>query len=257
MTKSVAMTGRRAAPERSLLRVGGTAALLAAVLILAEAVFFVLNPQPGTVGDWFALFQHSPALGLLSFWGLEVLMYLGFSMVFLALFVELGRADYGRALSAAVLAFVGIGVFLATNNPFTMLSLSGQYAAATTEAQRAALLAAGQAVLANTGQRAVGGFNMGLMLVSVAGLLFSYIMLRVKSFGRSIGLVGLVAHGLSLLDYLRQAITASPVATLLVVVPNAILLVVWYLLAGRRLRLIAGHEALATTRGPEVAHQGF
>lgn len=36
---------------------------------------------------------------------------------------------------AVILAIIGISVFLSTNNPFSLLNLSDQYAAATTEVQ--------------------------------------------------------------------------------------------------------------------------
>jgi len=73
-------------------------------------------------------------------------------------------------LLATILTIMGISVFLATNNPFSMLALSRQYAAATTDAQKAMILAAWQAILVTTNQRAVGGFNMGFFLVSVRSL---------------------------------------------------------------------------------------
>ena len=112
-------------------------------------------------------------------------MYATFTVVFLALYVVLREANEGRVAVALTFARLGIGTYFATNNPFSMLSLSNQYASATTEAQRSTLLAAGQAVLVNTNQRAVGGFNMGLFLVSVAGLLTSSVMFRSESFSKS------------------------------------------------------------------------
>ncbi len=142
-------------------------------------------------------------------------------MVFLALYVALQRVDRGLALIALTLALLGIAVFFATNNPFSMLSLSNQHAAAATDAERTYLLAAGQAILANTNQRAVGGFNMGLFLVSVAGLILSTVMLRSNAFGRPTAVVGILANALSLADYLRQALTSSPIVALLVILPNA------------------------------------
>jgi hypothetical protein len=89
--------------------------------------------------------------------------------------------------------------------------------------------------LAHTGQRAVDGFNTGLFLVSLAGLIISRVMLKSSLFSRSTGFIGIAAHTLSLVDYLRQALTDSPVLALLVILPNALLLIVWYILAGRRL----------------------
>jgi hypothetical protein len=136
---------------------------------------------------------------------------------------------------AITFSLLGVGIFLATNNPFSMLSLSDQYAAATTDAQRTTLLAAGQAVLVNTSQRVVGGFNVGLFLVSVAGLIVSSVMLQSSSFSRSTAYVGILAYTLSLVDYLRQIVTQSATIALLVILPNALLLVVWFVLVGRRL----------------------
>jgi len=130
---------------------------------------------------------------------------------------------------------LGIGIFLATNNPSSMLSLSKQYATATTDAERSNLLAVGQALLSNTNQRAIDSFNMGLFLVSAAGLIVSSVMLQSAYFSRSTAFVGILAHGLSLADYLRQALTSSAIITLLVILPNALFLVIWNILVGRRL----------------------
>jgi hypothetical protein len=202
-------------------------------------ILFAIHPQPGTVSDWFALFQSNRLLGLLECWGLEVLMYISFIPAFLALYALLRKANSGLMAIAVVCALLGIGIFLATNNPFSMLSLSNQYAAATTDAARSTFLAAGQTLLANTGQRAVSGFNTGLFLVSVAGLLISVVMLRSQSFSRSTAYVGILAYALSLADYLREALTASALIALLVILPIALFLVTWFVMVGRRLYQLA------------------
>jgi hypothetical protein len=225
---------------RPLIRLGGIAAFLVVALTLAEVVAFMIVPQPGTVLAWFALFRRSPLLGLLSFWGLEVPMYLMFVLVFLALYVVLRADAEGGMLIATALVLLGVGVFLATNNPFTMFALSRRYAAATTGAQRAALLAAGEVVVANTAQRAVGGFNTALFLVSVAGLIAAAVMLRSRAFRPFTGYVGLLAHALSLADYVRQALASDELLALLVIMPGALLLVLWFGLVGRRLWQLGG-----------------
>jgi len=220
---------------KSLYRLGGAAALVVVVLIVGVVIGFTVYPQPSAVSDWFELFQSNKVIGLLDFWGLEVPMYATYALVFLALYVALREADQGRMAIAITFSLLGVGIFLATNNPFSMLSLSDQYAAATTDAQRTTLLAAGQAVLANTSQRVVGGFNVGLFLVSVAGLIVSSVMLQSSSFSRSTAYVGILAWTLSLVDYLRQIVTQSATIALLVILPNTLLLVVWFVLVGRRL----------------------
>ena len=220
---------------KNLYKLGGVAALIVAGLVLGEVIVHTFYPQPGTVSGWFMLFQSNRIIALLDFWGLEVPMYAMFIMVFLALYVVLRKANEGCMAIALTFALLGIGIFFATNNPFSMLSLSNQYAAATTDVGRSTFLAAGQAILANTNQRAVGGFNMGLFLVSVAGLIVSSAMLESNSFSRSTAYVGIVANALSLADYLRQALTTSAIVLLLVVLPYTLFLMIWYVIVGRKL----------------------
>ena len=223
------------ASDHSFLRLGSWAAWTAAGLILAEAIGLAFYPQPGTIEGWFRLFQKSSGVGLLDAWLLEIPMYAAFVLVFLALYILLKKDHASWALLGLVLALVGSAVFFATNNPCALLSLSSQHAAATSEAARSQLLAAGQALLANTGQRAVGDFNLGLLLISMAGLILSLLMLWSELFSRATAIWGILANAVSLADYLRQALTDSPIATLLVVLPNTVLLIVWLCLLGCRL----------------------
>lgn len=209
--------------------------MIVAVLILGMAIAFTLYSQPATVSDWFELFQRNKILGLLDFWGLEVLMYGMFALVFLALYFSLKDAEHGLMAIAITFSLLGIGIFLATNKPFSMLSLSNQYATATTESERSMLLAAGQTVLTNTSQRVVGGFNVALFLVSIAGLIMSIVMLRSSAFSSLTAYVGISAWTLSLVDYLRQIMTESATIALLVILPNTLLLVIWFALVGRTL----------------------
>ena len=235
MTNQVINTETADSTYQNLYIVGGVAALIAAVLILAEVIVLAIYPPPNTISEWFMLFQRNRVIGFLDFWGLEVPMYLMFVMMFFALYIALRKTNPSLMVIALTFALLGIGVFLATNNPASMLSLSNQYATATTDAEKSTLLAAGQALLSNTNQRAVGGFNMGLFLVSAAGLIVSSVMLQSTYFSRSTAFVGILAHGLSLVDYLRQALTSSAIVALLVILPNALFLVIWYVLVGRQL----------------------
>jgi hypothetical protein len=221
---------------RSLYRIGGAAAIIAAALTLCEVVVFAIYPQPDSVHEWFELIQANPVIGWLDLWGLELPMYAMFLPVFLALYAALRKTDPGLMLIALAASLLGIGVFFATNNPFAVLSLAHQHAAAATDAQRSVLLAAGQALLAHTGQRAVGGVNMGLFLVSVGGLTASWVMLRSAAFGRAAALAGLLANALSLADYARAALTSSKIAALIMILPNVLFLTVWLLAVGRMLK---------------------
>jgi len=120
---------------KGLYKVGGAAALTVIMLEVGEITLGIFYPQPTTVTGWFTLFQSNAIIGLLDFWGWEVPMYVRFAMVFLAVYFVLRKVDEGRMAIATTLALLGVGVFLATTNPFSMLSVSNQYAGATTDAQ--------------------------------------------------------------------------------------------------------------------------
>jgi len=223
------------ASEKNLYKIGGIAALIVAALTLGEIVFFIFYPPPASIRGWFDLFQNNTLIGILDFWGLEIPMYFMFILVFLALYFLLKETHPNLTVIALILVIVGSAIFFSTNNPFSMLTLSNQHAAATTNAEKSALLGAGQVILANTNQRAVGGFNIGLLCVSLAGLLTSLVMVSSHVFNRSTAYIGILAFTLSLADYLRQALTQSLVISMLVILLGALFLLIWFILVGRRL----------------------
>ena len=84
-----------------------------------------------------------------------------------------GSASHIIMAVATAFGFVGIAAYFASNQAFAMLSLSDQYAAATTDVQRSTFLAAGEALLAihNPGTIYQGtGIYLSLFLVVLAGL---------------------------------------------------------------------------------------
>ena len=221
---------------KDLYQVGGLAALIVAVLLPIEVVVFMAYPLPGTVEGYFSLYQSNRLIGLVDFYLLEFVAYALYVPMFLAFYAALRRVNRSIIVLATTLAIIGIAVFLATNNPFTMLSLSDQYEVANTDTQRSQLLAAGQALLVNTSQRAVGGFNMGLLLVSVAGLMVSVVMLRSNVFSQATAYVGLLANTLSLAEYLRMIfLPEAEYLLLFLAMTSGLLLLIWFFLIGRKL----------------------
>ena len=80
------------------------------------------------------------------------------------------------------------------------------------------------------------------------GLITSPVMLQSSSFGRATACMGILAHALSLADYLRQALTPSENIALPVILPSALLLVTWYVLAGRRFHQLGRLEGKRLAR---------
>src|SRR3712207_1578978 len=140
--------------------------LITAVLIPLQIIVFIAWPPPleGSVTDWFRLFQDNWLLGLLSLDLLLLVDYVLLVPIVLALYVALRQISASLMAVATALYFVAIAAYFASNTAFEMLSLSDQYAAATTDAQRAMYRVAGQTMLATFEGTA---FQVSYVLASV------------------------------------------------------------------------------------------
>ena len=246
MTNPGADTETPASHWAGLYRAGGLAALAAGLLfrrnIAAEVGLFAAEEAPVAVSDWFALLHGNRLLGLVYLNVLDVVNYALLALTFLALYAALRRAKSLMAI-ATPLALLGIGVYLASNTAFSMLSLAEQYAGATAEAERTQLLAAGQALLALNRFSSPGGHPgaagyASQFLVATAGLMASVAMLRSGLFHRVTAYVGIAAAALDLAYCLVYAFVPAVDSEILAValIPAAgLLLMVWHILLGQRL----------------------
>jgi hypothetical protein len=250
-TMVLAAAGDRAAGADArwkwLWRIGGLAALLAAFLfrrnlgvefmLLRSSGILRFGPAaaPETIVEWFSLLQSSRLLGLVLLNVVDIVNYGLVGLLFLALYSVLRRGNESVMAIALALGFVGIAVYFASNQAFTMLALSSQYAAATTEAHRAQLLSAGQAVLAVSYNDAYEGQGpyMSFLFVSVSGLMISAVMLRTRRFGRSTAVMGILANAFGLGYYVALAFAPSLVALPLSIA--AVFLLAWYIPVGLKL----------------------
>jgi hypothetical protein len=226
-----------------LYRVGGVVALIAVVvfrrhfglevMLLMDMGIIGLEPPSGAL-DWFTLLQGNRFLGLVLLDLFDIVNYVLVGLVFLALYGALRRANKGAMAVATASDLVGVAVYLASNQAFAMSALSDQYAAASTDAQRAALLAAGEALLAIHNQ---GGIHLSLLLVALAGLIASLVMLRGGVFSRATAMVGMVANTLVLGYFV--AIALAPAVAFLLPAISAPFRLIWYVLIARRLFQLA------------------
>ena len=214
---------------KPLYRVGGAAALLVAVLYVIQIIDFVVTPPPSTVIGYFTLFHKNALLGLLDLDLLSIADYALFVPMFLALSMALRRVSPSFIAIALTLALVGIATYFASNTAFEMLSLSSQYAAATTDAQRSLFVAAGQAMLAIYQGTA---FDVNYVLLSVAHLIISVVMLRSTIFGKVTAYVGILANALGLGLFV-------PAIGVFLALISVVGLLIWYILIARRLFQLA------------------
>jgi len=224
-------------PWTTLYRVGGLSALIAAALEVAAVFLSIIFtrrfpcPASDAVVEWFTLLHDHRFVGLIYLGILDLVAIALMSVMFLALCVALRRDHESAVAVAGALAFLGIAVYLATTTVFPMLSLSDQYAAAVTDAQKASLAAAGHAVIAIGG---IGtGAYMAFLLMGIAGLVISVVMLRTSIFSRVAAYSGIVANVATLAYYLVSL--AAPSAALFFLWISGLLFLIWMILVGYRL----------------------
>jgi len=210
---------------KPLYRVGGAAALMVVLLYVIQIVVLVVSPPPSTVVGYFMLFHKNALLGLLDLDLLSIADYALFVPMFLALYMALRRASPSFMAIATALGLVGIATYFASNTAFEMLSLNSQYAAATTDAQRALLMASGRVMLAIYQGTA---FDVSYVLLAVAPLIISVVMLRSNIFGKVTAYVGIVSNVLAVGFFV-------PAIGVFLSIVSAVGLLIWYILIARRL----------------------
>lgn len=218
-------TEESAAAWRPLYRIGAAAALLTVVLIPLQVAAVIIWPPPlgGTALDWFALFQRNRLVGLLAMDLLLIVDYALLVPIVLALSVALRRVSQVYVALGAALFFVAIAAYFASNTAFEMLTLSDRYAAATSDAQRAPYLAAGEAMRVTYQGTA---FQVSYVLGSIAGIVLSLVMLRGATFGKVAGWAGVAGNVIGFGLYL-------PAVGMFFGVISGPILWVWYLLVAR------------------------
>ncbi len=181
---------------KPLYRVGGVAGLIVFMFSLTQFIALIASPPPSTAIVYFTLFHKHALLGLLDLNLLSLVTNALLIPLVLALYAALRRVSQSFMIIATGLALVGIATYFASNTAFEMLSLSSQYEAASTDAQRSLTLAAGQTMLAIYQGTA---FDVSYVLLLVASLIISVVMLRSTVFGKGIAWAGIVANALGLL----------------------------------------------------------
>lgn len=229
---------------KPLYKVGAVAALVMVAFIPIQVIIFLAWPPPKTVSGYFTLFQHNWLLGLLSLDLLYLVDNALLILMYLAIYATIRRANQALMALSLTLGLVGIATYYASNVAFEMLSLSNQYAAATTEAQRSMFLAAGQVMLASyTGT----AFDVYYVLNAIATLMISGVMLRNTIFGKGTASVGIVTGVLMLVP--STAGTIGLVFSLMSLVPCAI----WFVLIACKLFILAQGIAKEEAKRPTVA----
>jgi len=224
---------------KTLYRIGAIAALMAGLVFRrnlgAEVTLLAgIGAIPDNINAWFELLQTKPLIGLSFLAFFDLFNYALVGLLFLGLAVRLWLLNKSLATMALVGGLVGVTLNLASNISLTIFALSQRHAASVAAAQKEALLAAGQMILARndplSGIPGTGGV-VSLILVALAGILFS-IMLRPSH--RATAIFGLMAGVCDLAYCLTYPLTAvAPVYLLLAAA--GLFWMLWHILIARAL----------------------
>ena len=223
---------------KNLYKWGGAAALGAVAVGIIEILITFLpggNTTQETARDWFLLFQQNGFMGLRNLGLLNIFLNLLAILTYFNLYaVHRATPQQPYAALAVIFAFLGIGVFFATNRAFSMLALSAQYTAATSDAQRLALESAGQALL-SVGQSHTPGTFAAFFLIEFAGVMISWVMLRSKIFSRTAALAGMLGYGMLLVfEFVATFATGLSTMVMLLAILGGIASMLWSILIARR-----------------------
>ncbi|HVN19379.1 MAG TPA: DUF4386 family protein, partial [Dongiaceae bacterium] len=196
-------------------------------------ILVFLGGAPATAQECFAMIQKNVVVAILRLDILTVLVMPVFCVMYAGFYAALRRECWFLALVSCASAMIGVGLILANASVTSLLYLADQYAAASSEARRMLLLAAGEAVISNDMWHGSAA-KMGGLLLQSAGVLISIAMLRSTVFSKLIGYSGLVAHGLDLAHILLGFFWPK-VAVLAMGVAGPLYLL-WFPLVAKKLR---------------------
>lgn len=232
--------------RKRIYKIGGIAALLTVAVALVEMLLTFFpggNASHETVIDWFTQLQDNWFMGLRNLGLVNIVMFTFGIPMYFALYTAHLKVNKAFAAFSMIVSFIGVTVFFATNRAFSLLELSGQYAQATSDAQRAMFAAAGQAML-SVGRSHSPGTFVAFFLGELAGILMSVVMLRGGVFSKTTALVGIA--GFSLLMIFEVCASFIPTITGVAIIFAAgggLLNIAWLVLLGRRLlQLVSKRE---------------
>jgi hypothetical protein len=179
---------------KDLYKMAGIAAIVSEVVILLGIVSYFIWPYaPGvkSTESIFLLLKSNPFGGLVS---LDLFLFAGnlFSvLLYLALYVSLEQVNKPYALAALAVGLIAVILLIPSRPLVEMLTLSGQYASATSAAAKAQYLATGDALLAVFNGT---GWFMSNLLGGISLLVSSILMLRGGIYSKATAIVGIITN---------------------------------------------------------------
>ena len=219
--------------HKTLYLIGGVAALLQLASILAYTIALAtLGPKPTSAEAYFTIQQSSKLASVLRGDFLLLILIGLYLFTFSALYVALRKVNPVLTALATLFTFIAVTLTFANESTFSMLYLGEQYAAATSAAQRAQFLAAGEAVIASDMWNSSAAYMSGILLQG-AGVLISLIMLGSEDFSKVSAYSGLLGNGFDLMQHILHPF--APSISGVITSFMGLFYLVWFFMLGRDL----------------------
>jgi len=213
---------------RNLYCIGGIAPLLTLTFYISEYAFIDLGTFPTSTEAWFQLFQHNKLLGLFYLNSLDISSITLLGVMFLALYMVLKDVNPSSMSIAVFFSLLGVTAFVIPRiATLSLMTLSDQYALATTEAERIRLLAAGEAL------RSLGiptPQTVGFFFISIGVVIISIVMLQDNAFNKVTAWFGIMASLFTILDDI--SIVLAPTLSTPLMIASGLFWLPWWVMIG-------------------------
>lgn len=212
-----------------LTQLGGIVAWIQlACVLITFVVMTIVGGEPTTAAEYYAALNSGIA-GLLRLDFTTLILLALFPFVAMGIYAAFRHSRPAYALLAMVLILLGTLLGMANHSAFSMMHLSNLYATATTPAQQAQLLAAGEAVIASDMWHTSAGFLAGIFMQG--GFVFiSFVMLRSPGFSKWTAYTGILANGFDLVHVFVALFAPGLAFTLLAI--GGVFYLIWFPLLG-------------------------
>ncbi len=226
------MTGDQIDPDASwLYRAGGISALALGIGYIGIVALYVPMGAPPHGAEARLAFMAGNTTAWWAILGLSVLTDILFLPLAMSLYVALKQFNRNAMLLAAacVALFVVLDLAITWTNYAALITLSGQYALAAGEAQRAAVIAAAEYPSVVVESNLLFIYNT---LVLAVGILIAGFVMRKGAFSKSTAYLGVAIGILGIVSVVGPVVVSALSVTIVV---TSALTTVWLLLVGYRL----------------------
>ncbi len=184
------MHSNQLAEYKTLFKIAFIGAIIMLIIIPLQILVFSIVPLPGTVTEWFDLFQNNR---LVAFFHADLFILVDnilIAVIYLAFYHTLKDSNKGLLQIGILLGWIGIAAYISSNKTFELLALSNAYANAISAESKLILEAAGKATLLGWQGTA---FDAYYVLNGIALLVVSLLMARSPLYDRTTARWGLAS----------------------------------------------------------------